>query len=117
MAGIPLNPYTVVTTPFVSVPHQLWQMQSALQQLLQQGYVQQQQIQQLLQLVPLQLHQIQQLIQFVAQQQPQQTYQMPHVHPYGPATTFAPSIGGPGWLAATQSFQPQVFAGQAGYVM
>jgi hypothetical protein len=115
MAGISQSPYNVGVSPFTShVPPQLWQLQAALQQLLQVGYVQQQQLQQLQQLVPLQLQQIQQLIQLVAQQQ---TYPTPHVHPYGLPTSFAtPSIG-PGWLAATQSMQPQLFAGQAGYVM
>ena len=116
MAGIQSTPYTA--GPFVSHgPQQLWQLQAALQQLLQLGSIQQQQLQQLLQLVPLQLHQIQQLIQFVSQQQ-QQPYQMPYGHPYGPAAGFGlPSIGGPGWLAGTQPIQPPVFAGQAGYVM
>jgi hypothetical protein len=91
----------------VHAPQQLLQ---SLQQLVQLEYLQQQQ---LLQFAPHRiqlLQQIQYLIQVVAQQQ-QQTF-MPQAG--FPISAF----GGPaGWLAGTPGVQPQVFGGQAGYVM
>jgi len=67
-------------------------------------------IQQALQLVPQQLQQIQQLVQLLAQQ----SHQMQHTQ--GPQPFQIPSIGASGWLT-TQAGQPQLFTGQAGYVM
>jgi hypothetical protein len=89
----------------VHAPQQLLQ---SLQQLVHLEYLQQQQLQQFVpQRIQL-LQQIQYLIHLVAQQ--------PTVLPHGgfPISAF----GGPaGWLAGTQGVQPQVFGGQAGYVM
>ena len=94
--------------PFgVHAPQQLLQ---SLQQLVQIDYLQQQQT---LHLVPHRLQllqQIQQLIQAVAQQ-PHQTF-LPHGS--FPISSFA---GPTGWLTGTQGIQPQMFSGQAGYVM
>jgi len=92
----------------VHAPQQLLQ---SLQQLVQLEYLQQQQ---LLQLAPHRiqlLQQIQYLIQVVAQQQQQQTFLPQQGFPIS-------AYGGPaGWLAGTPGVQPQVFGGQAGYVM
>jgi hypothetical protein len=92
----------------VHAPQQLLHL---LHQLVQLEYLQQQQLQQLApQRIQL-LQQIQYLIQAVAQQQQQ--------HTFLPQTGFGSSaFGGPaGWLAGTQGVQPQMFGGQAGYVM
>jgi hypothetical protein len=90
--------------------HAPQQLLQSLQQLVQIDYVQQQQ---LLQLVPYRLHllqQIQQLIQSVAQPQHQA------FPPHG-AFPLSPFAGPTGWLTGTQGIQPQIFGGQAGYVM
>ena len=110
--------------PFGSfVPQQLQQLQAAVHQLLQTGYVQHQQIQQLLHIVPQQLQQIQQAISFVAQQA-YQSSQLPASQPFSPNAGYAlSSFGTPsGWLATPPATQPQFFAqggfgGQSGYVM
>lgn len=83
------------------------QLLHSLQQLLQLEYVQQQQLLQLLPQKIQQLQQIQHLIQLVAQP----SYQM-HQGPF----PISPFGGAPGWLG-TQGVQPQIFGGQAGYVM
>jgi hypothetical protein len=98
-------------TPWAASPygvHAPQQLLQSLQHLVQLDYVQQQQ---LLQLVPQRiqlLQQIQYLIQLVAQQQHQQ-------QTFSPQAGFPISaLGGPtGWQGA----QPQMFGGQAGYVM
>jgi hypothetical protein len=91
--------------------HAQQQLLQSLQQLVQLEYLQQQQ---LLQLAPHRiqlLQQIQYLIQVVAQQQQQQTFLPQQGFPIS-------AYGGPaGWLAGTPGVQPQVFGGQAGYVM
>ena len=85
------------------------QLLQSLQQLLQLDYLHQQQ---LLQLVPHRLQllqQIQQLIQLVGhQQQPFPS------HGSFPISSFA---GPTGWLTGNQGLQPQMFGGQASYVM
>ena len=92
----------------VHAPQQLLQ---SLQQLVQLEYLQQQQ---LLQLAPHRiqlLQQIQYLMQVVAQQQQQQAFVPQQGFPIS-------AYGGPaGWLAGTPGVQPQMFGGQAGYVM
>jgi hypothetical protein len=119
--------------PFGShVPQQLQQLQQAIYQLLQIGYVQQQHIQQLLQIVPQQLQQIQHLLQIHAyQQQPYQSSQL-----FNPQSMFAtpgfgtPSFGTsgfagqgfgatPSWLGGSQGTQQQFGQGGfgQGYVM
>src|SRR5262245_8317887 len=108
---------------FSFVPQQLQQLQAAVHQLLQTGYVQQQQIQQLLHIVPQQLQQIQHVIQFVAQQANQPSPMFgPQLFPpnagYSLSTFGTPS----GWLAAPPATQSQFytqggFGGQTGYVM
>ena len=75
--------------------HAQQQLLQSLQQLVQLEYLQQQQ---LLQLAPHRIQLLQQ-IQYLIQ-------------------GFPISFGGPaGWLAGTPGVQPQVFGGQAGYVM
>lgn len=90
----------------VQAPQQ--QLLQSLQQLVQLEYLQQQQLQQLVpQRIQL-IQQIQYLIHLVAQQQ---TFLPQGGIPFS-------AFGGPaGWLAGSQGVQPQVFGGQAGYVM
>ena len=110
--------------PFGSyVPQQLQQLQAAVQQLLQTGYLQQQQVQQLLHIVPQQLQQIQHLIQFVVQQAYQQS-PMSASQPFSPNAGYSlSSFGTPsGWLATPPTTQSQFFGqggfgGPSGYVM
>jgi hypothetical protein len=91
--------------------HAPQQLLQSLQQLVQLEYIQQQQLQQFAPHRIQLLQQIQYLIQVVAQQQHQQTF-MPQ------AGLPSSAFGGPaGWLAGTPGGQPQVFGGQAGYVM
>lgn len=89
--------------------HAPQQLLHSLQQLVQLEYVQQQHLQQLVpQRIQL-LQQIQYLIHLVAQQP--QTLLSQGGFPIA-------AFGGPaGWLAGTQGVQPQIFGGQAGYVM
>lgn len=109
------------TVPFgAHVPQQLQQLQAAVHQLLQNGFVQQQQIQQLLQIVPQQLQQIHQLIQFVAQHAQSYPYQSFLQNAGYPV----PSFGAPSpWLGSSPGTQTQLFGGQGafgtqgGYVM
>jgi hypothetical protein len=90
-------------------PQSPQQLLQALQQALQLEYVQQQQIQQLVHLLPQKIQQLQYLIHLVAQQQTYQVHQG--------ALPFS-SFGGPAnWLTGTQGVAPQVFGGQASYVM
>ena len=101
--------------PFGSfVPQQLQQLQAAVQQLLQTGYVQHQQIQQLLHIVPQQLQHIQQLIQFVAQQTSQSSPWQQN-QPF-PNVGYPMAFGHPsGWLGSSPGTQPQFFGGQGGF--
>jgi hypothetical protein len=121
----PLTGQFGVTTPFGPyVPQQLQQLQVAVHQLLQNGFVQQQHLQQLLLIVPQQLQQIQQLVQFVAQQASQLS-PFHQIQPFLPNATYPMTAFGPssGWLGSSPATQPQLygaqggFGGQSGYVM
>jgi len=96
--AIPLGSYPGTAGLFAPYPQQqlLQSLQVALLQVLN--------------VVPLQLQQIQQLVQLLAQQ-PHQAYA------HGLQPFQIPSVGPSGWVPGTQTLQPQMFTGQAGYVM
>jgi len=102
--GVPFGIHQGLAGSLAGYPQQ--QILQSLQGLLQQLQIVPLQLQQLQQILPWQLQQLQQIVHLLAQQSHQiQTTGMPFFQ--------NPSA----WLPGTQTAQPQMFGGQAGYVM
>ena len=102
--GVPFGIHQGLAGSLASYPQQ--QILQLLQGVLQQLQIVPLQLQQLQQILPWQLQQLQQIVHLLAQQ----SHQI--------QTTGTPFFQNPSaWLPGTQTAQPQMFGGQAGYVM